>query len=158
MRKIALFAAILLLAVGCSRKTAGPRSVEDFNFDWRFALGDSPAWSNPGFDDSEWRQLHLPHDWSIEGEFSPDNPSGTSGGALPGGIGWYRKHFVTPEGAGNGKTVSVEFDGVFMNSTVYVNGTQVSELTNQFAGGMGGMMGGFGGGQQPPQGGRGPRG
>ena len=125
MRKIALFAAILLLAAGCSRKTAGPRSVEDFNFDWRFALGDSPAWSSPGFDDSEWRQLHLPHDWSIEGEFSPDNPSGTSGGALPGGIGWYRKHFTTPEGAGNGKTVSVEFDGVFMNSTVYVNGTSV---------------------------------
>ena len=125
MRKIALFAAILLLTVGCSRKTAGPRIIEDFNFDWRFALGDSPAWSTPGFDDSEWRQLHLPHDWSIEGEFSPDNPSGTSGGALPGGIGWYRKHFVTPEGAGNGKTVSVEFDGVFMNSTVYVNGTSV---------------------------------
>ena len=133
MRKIALLAAVLMLAA-CSHKAEGPRTVEDFNFDWRFTLGDTPeaaasvdakaySWAAPDFDDSDWRSLHLPHDWSIEGEFSPDNPSGTSGGALPGGIGWYRKHFETPEG--EGRTVSVEFDGVFMNSTVFVNGKPV---------------------------------
>ena len=115
-------AAALVLACSCSHKAAGPRTVEDFNFDWRFTLGDSPAWAAPGFDDGDWRALHLPHEWSIEGEFSPDNPSGTCGVALPGGIGLYRKHFKTPEGTADGRVVCVEFDGVFMNSTVYVNG------------------------------------
>ncbi len=122
MKRLALIAACLAVVCSCSQKPDSPRIVEDFNFDWRFTLGDSPEWASPGFDDSDWRALHLPHDWSIEGEFSPDNPSGTGGGALPGGIGWYRKHFKTPEGVGDGKIVCVEFDGVFMNSTVYVNG------------------------------------
>lgn len=122
-----------LVLVGCS---SSPRSVEDFNFDWKFTLGDSPeleggflTWTMEDFDDSEWRALHLPHDWSIEGEFSAENPSTPGGGALPGGIGWYRKHFATPEVnfdvQGNpSKRILVEFDGVFMNSTVYVNGTE----------------------------------
>ena len=125
MKRILILAAALLLVCACTRKAEGPRTVEDFNFDWRFKLGDSSAWISPTFDDTDWRALHLPHDWSIEGEFSPDNPSGVSGGALPGGIGWYRKHFKTPNGVAGGKVVSVEFDGVFMNSTVYVNGRAV---------------------------------
>ena len=136
MKRLFIIAAFVVLACACSHKAERPRTVEDFNFDWRFTLGDDPLasgtrdvkmydWASPGFDDSGWRQLHLPHDWSIEGEFSPENPSGTSGGALPGGVGWYRKHFKTPEGAGEGRTVSVEFDGVFMNSTVFVNGRPV---------------------------------
>ena len=118
-------AAALALACACSHKAESPRIVEDFNFDWRFNLGESAQWAAPDFDDSEWRALHLPHDWSIEGEFSPDNPSGVGGGALPGGIGWYRKHFETPESVADGKVVSIEFDGVFMNSTVYINGKAV---------------------------------
>lgn len=97
--------------------------MEDFNFDWRFTLGDDTTYADASYDDTAWRELHLPHDWSIEGEFSKDNPSTPAGGALPGGIGWYRKHFVTPEL--NGRVVNVEFDGVFMNSTVYVNGHEV---------------------------------
>ena len=125
MKRILILSAALLLALACSHKAEGPRTVEDFNFDWRFTLGESSQWAAPDFDDSDWRSLHLPHDWSNEGEFSPDNPSGTGGGALPGGIGWYRKHFKTPDGVAEGKVVSVEFDGVFMNSTVYVNGKPV---------------------------------
>ena len=125
MRKLIVIAACLAFACACSHKAESPRTVEDFNFDWRFNLGESAQWAAPGFDDSDWRSLHLPHDWSIEGEFSPDNPSGVGGGALPGGIGWYRKHFETPESVADGKVVSVEFDGVFMNSTVYVNGKAV---------------------------------
>lgn len=117
---ILLLAAILFF--GCTTQQ-GPRSVEDFNFEWSFALGDDKAYATNEYDDSSWRKLHLPHDWSIEGEFSKDNPSTPSGGALPGGIGWYRKHFVTPDI--EGKVVNVEFDGVFMNSTVYVNGHEV---------------------------------
>jgi len=136
MKKLAIFLA-LAAAVACSHPA--PRAVEDFNFDWKFTLGDSPelcgpdgcylTWTAENFDDSDWRSLHLPHDWSVEGDFSAENPSTPGGGALPGGIGWYRKHFPTPEieydSYGNpSKSVMVEFDGVFMNSTVYVNGQE----------------------------------
>ena len=109
---------MLVLCASCTSKA--PRNVQDFNFDWRFNLGDAPEMSAPDYDDSGWRELHLPHDWAVEGEFSESNPSTPGGGALPGGIGWYRKHFTTPKG---GQKVFVEFDGVFMNSTVFVNGT-----------------------------------
>lgn len=114
--------AALLIVAACS--TNAPRVVEDFNFDWKFKLGDNPQWSGNLVDCRDWRSLHLPHDWSIEGEFSADNPSTPGGGALPGGIGWYRKSFATPDGV-PGKRVYVEFDGVFMNSTVWVNGEEM---------------------------------
>lgn len=127
MKKLAILAALALMLCGCQYKTGNSvREVEDFNFDWLFKLGDSQSkWGMANYDDSGWRQLHLPHDWSIEGEFSERNPSGPSGGALPGGIGWYRKHFKTPDAVASGKSVFVEFDGVFMNSTVFVNGQVV---------------------------------
>ena len=120
MKASTLILAAVLLIGSCSAPS--PRKVDDFNFDWRFILADNPMFASAQYDDSQWRSLHLPHDWSIEGEFSKDNPSTPSGGALPGGIGWYRKHFTTPEGVGEGRVCSVEFDGVFMNSTVWVNG------------------------------------
>ena len=113
-------AAALLALFSCTPDS--PRTISDFNFDWRFSLGDSQEYSQPGFDDSAWRSLHLPHDWSVEGDFSKDNPSTPGGGALPGGIGWYRKHFTAPA---DGRRVFVEFDGVFMNASVYVNGRHV---------------------------------
>ena len=73
------------------------------------------------YSDGHWRRLNLPHDWAIEGDFSPSNPSGASGGALPGGIGWYRKHFsLSPDEKYDRFTIT--FDGVYMNSTVYING------------------------------------
>ena len=73
---------------GCS-SAVSPREVLDFNDGWRFHLGDVAEASDLSYDDSDWRQLELPHDWAVEGDFSPENPSGTGGGALPGGIGWY---------------------------------------------------------------------
>ena len=123
MKKV-LFTLLLSLigATACSTEE-NVRDVEDFNFEWRFMLGDDPAFATMEYDDSTWRELHLPHDWSIEGEFSKDNPSTPAGGALPGGIGWYRKYFTTPDI--DGKVVNVEFDGVFMNSQVYINGQEV---------------------------------
>lgn len=102
---------------------AQERIIEDFNFDWSFKLGDDQQYATKDFDDSSWRELHLPHDWSIEGEFSKDNPSTPGGGALPGGIGWYRKHFRSPKL--DGRHIAIEFDGIFMNSTVFVNGHKV---------------------------------
>ena len=121
VRRIIL--SVLAAAVIAACGTTSPRTTEDFNFDWQFQLGDDAAWSDASFDDSGWRSLHLPHDWSIEGEFSPNHPAGTNGGALPGGIGWYRKHFKTPD---SGRAF-VEFDGVYLNSTVYVNGKKAAE-------------------------------
>ena len=64
-----------------------------FDSDWRFVLADSTQMSAVDYDDSHWRVLSLPHDWAIEGDFYAGHPSGAGGGALPGGVGWYRKHF-----------------------------------------------------------------
>lgn len=123
MKKFVLFVLAAVLTVACAKSPDSVRTSEDFNFGWLFSMGDDASWSSPSADDSGWRDLHLPHDWAIEGEFSPENPSTPSSGALPGGIGWYRKHFATPEGVTSGaRHIFVEFDGVFMNSTVYVNG------------------------------------
>ncbi len=106
-----------------ARAATDSRAVS-FDKGWKFTLGDSVAYSEPGADDSSWRPLDLPHDWAIEGEFSKDNPSGTGGGALPGGVGWYRKSFTMPADW-NGKQVYVDFDGAYMNSTVFINGHEL---------------------------------
>jgi beta-galactosidase len=112
---------LTLLLAGCAATVPGPRRTLDFDPEWRFHLGDAPGAAEPSFDDTQWRTLDLPHDWSIEGEFSKDNPAGAGGGALPGGVGWYRRAFAIAN-ADTGKLVFVEFDGVYRNSEVWVNG------------------------------------
>ena len=97
------------------------REHQSFDRGWLFTLSDSTEMYQPSYSDGHWRRLNLPHDWAIEGDFSPSNPSGASGGALPGGIGWYRKHFsLSPDEKYDRFTIT--FDGVYMNSTVYING------------------------------------
>ncbi len=97
------------------------REHQSFDKDWLFILADSSGMQKTAYPDGHWRSLNLPHDWAIEGDFSPSNPSGASGGALPGGIGWYRKHFsVDPQEKYDRFTIT--FDGVYMNSTVFING------------------------------------
>ena len=112
----------LLLVIGtvCFANSRPGKRVS-FNENWRFNLGDVANPQDAGFNDSQWRQLNLPHDWSIEGEFSENAPSGTGGGALPGGLGWYRKTFAIPATA-RGKLIFIEFDGVYRNSEVWING------------------------------------
>ena len=100
---------------------AAQRSTVNFDRDWRFHLGDVPGAQAPAFADSGWRLLDVPHDWSIEGEFSDTNRAGAAGGALPGGVGWYRKVFTLSK-ADNSRLVFVEFDGVYRNSEVWING------------------------------------
>jgi len=95
-----------------------------FDYDWRFHLGDAAGAAAPEFDDSEWRQLDLPHDWSIESAISEDSPSGNDGGYFPTGIGWYRKDFAIPESS-RGKELWLYFEGVYERSKVYVNGIEV---------------------------------
>jgi beta-galactosidase len=98
-----------------------PRTVLSFNNHWKFIHDDVPTAMDPSFDDSKWRELNLPHDWSIEGDFSEKNPATVGGGALPGGIGWYRKTFSVPM-LKKDLAVFVDFDGVYRNSEVWING------------------------------------
>ena len=116
MKKIFALAILLLGAQSLSA-----RDRQSFDKDWLFVLADSAGMQKSEYADGHWHRLNLPHDWAIEGDFAPSNPSGASGGALPGGIGWYRKHFsVNPKEKYDRFTIT--FDGVYMNSTVYING------------------------------------
>ena len=111
------------MAIAC-----GATARERINFDkgWRFALADSVQMSALDYNDSKWHTLNVPHDWAIEGDFSASAPSGNSGGALPGGIGWYRKTF-TVDNADKGKMMYIDFDGVYMNAKVWINGTLLGQ-------------------------------
>jgi beta-galactosidase len=121
-KSIVLLLFLSLWLISCSRSEGvDVRSVERFTKDWLFHLGDVEGGHDPVFDDSDWRVLNLPHDWSIEGEFSENHPAGVGGGALPGGIGWYRKIFTIPESKKD-EPVFIDFDGVYMNSEVWING------------------------------------
>lgn len=97
------------------------RSRTSFNKGWKFFLGDEPGAKSPAFIDANWRKLTLPHDWSIEGKFDEKNPAKPEGGGLPTGIGWYRKEFTAPANYAN-RLITIEFDGVYKNSEVWING------------------------------------
>ncbi len=98
-----------------------PRTRESFDFGWKFSRGDFPDAQSAGFSDSNWRNVDLPHDWSIEGPFNEKEPASQCGGYLPTGIGWYRKRFRLP-GSFKEKLLTIEFDGVYQNSEVWING------------------------------------
>ena len=111
--------ATVLLAVLTAWSAEPVRERRNFDDGWRFYKGDASGGERAAFDDSAWRKVRLPHDWSIEGPYSGSNPSGN--GYLPGGIGWYRKGFPAPETL-RGRKVSIEFDGVYRDSDVWING------------------------------------
>ncbi|MBC7784245.1 MAG: glycoside hydrolase family 2 protein [Burkholderiales bacterium] len=127
-----------MLCVGCAADQAGTSSevrevgsaasesrvITSLDPQWRFALGDLKGAEAPAFDDSQWRKLDVPHDWSIEGPFDQNNPTRGAGAFLPGGVGWYRKTFDLPA-SNNGRRVFLEFDGIMANSDVWVNGQHV---------------------------------
>ena len=119
--RLSVFALVCLFLTACATREKGRERIS-FNQEWRFALTEKQAnASAPDTDDSNWRVLNLPHDWSIEADFSLDNPATPGGGALPGGMGWYRKHFKLPE-SDKGKVIYIDFDGVYRNSRVWLNG------------------------------------
>src|SRR4051812_7588195 len=115
-----LIALVFILALHYTPE-AQHRNRVNFNAGWKFLPDSTGSYSDPSANDAAWRSLRLPHDWSIEGTFNKDNPAGTGGGALPGGIGWYRKTFNLPDSVKN-KLVYIEFDGVYRNSEVFING------------------------------------
>jgi len=94
-------------------------------------LGDDSTASKTTYNDNAWRQLNLPHDWSIEGEFKKDAPTTGQGGYLPTGIGWYRKQFTLPASV-RGKQIRIQFDGVYMNSEVWINGHYLGKRPNGY--------------------------
>ena len=116
---------ILMAALLSTALMTQARERKNFDAGWRFILADSAQMATQTYNDTHWRTLDLPHDWAIEGDFYASNPSGAGGGALPGGIGWYRKHLSLDCEAVPGNRYFIEFDGVYMNSTVYVNGQEV---------------------------------
>jgi beta-galactosidase len=107
------------------------RQKLDFDKSWRFNLGAVENGEKATLNDSKWRALNLPHDWSIEGQFSKDNPASPEGGALPGGIGWYRKTFTVPA-ASKGKLIYIDFDGVYQKSDVWINGHHLGFRPNGY--------------------------
>ncbi|MDR3194132.1 MAG: DUF4982 domain-containing protein [Tannerella sp.] len=135
MKKICIIALALLLqaayrtATGQTRPEAedGENAVQadlrrqTFDFDWKFYLGEAEEAVAPGYDDSRWEDIQLPHDWSVCHPFDSTISRGWDMGFLPGGTGWYRKTFHLPA-ACKGRTVSVLFDGVYHQSNVYING------------------------------------
>src|SRR5215813_6504697 len=97
------------------------RVIRSFDSDWRFHQGETSGAEKTDLDDSAWRKLDVPHDWSIEGPFDKDNPTRGAGGFVPAGVGWYRKHFALQFNAMMQRVV-IEFDGVMANSDVWING------------------------------------
>ena len=122
-RRAAVCAAVLMAALP-ALGADGPRVVLAADSNWKFQPGDVSGAEARAFDDQGWRTVQLPHDWSIEGRPEKDNPTGAGGGFYPAGTGWYRKTFTAPE-EWKGKRVSMEFDGVYRDATVYLNGRKL---------------------------------
>ncbi|MEL7001340.1 MAG: glycoside hydrolase family 2 TIM barrel-domain containing protein [Bacteroidota bacterium] len=117
--------------MSCSKSERPSSEKVNFNHGWKFHQNDSLDYSDPGFNDISWRTLDLPHDWSIEGEYSENHSSGSLGGYLPTGIGWYRKTFQWTE-ISSTQQVFIRFDGVYMNSEVWVNGQYLGKRPNGY--------------------------
>jgi len=112
---------------------SNPRRVINFDASWKFFQGDIAAAKSSDYNDKDWRSLNLPHDWSIEGRYDTIYHTDWQSGYLPAGIGWYRKSFnwdkVEP-----GKKISLIFDGIYMNSDVWINGHLLGHRPNGYLG------------------------
>lgn len=125
-----LSALCFMLLIGLNvqaQQSNSPREKILFDFNWRFHKGGAQGADQPGFNDSKWRKIDLPHDWSIEdlpGTRSPFDSNAIGQvmtGFTVGGLGWYRKTFVVPA-TEKGKRIILQFDGVYMNADVWLNG------------------------------------
>ncbi|WP_199615879.1 glycoside hydrolase family 2 TIM barrel-domain containing protein [Paenibacillus alkalitolerans] len=109
------------------------RFHETFDWNWKFYLGDAKGAEEPDYSDGLWRDLSVPHDWSVEGEFDENHPSGGDGGYVQAGIGWYRKSFAIPA-EWHSRKVTIMFDGVYMNSDVWINGRHLGRYPFGYVG------------------------
>jgi beta-galactosidase len=127
VRKLLLLPALMMALLAKSQE----KDRLLFNDGWKFILDSLHSNEQIDLDEASWRSVTLPHDWSIEGKFDRNNPAGIGGGALPGGIGWYRKTFTEPISA-KGKNVFIDFDGIYWNSEVWINGTLLGHRPNGY--------------------------
>lgn len=121
-----LFALFLTNLVYGQTAPGEPLKIND---NWKFQKGDFDKAATPGFDDSKWRTLDLPHDWSVEGPLSPNLASAT--GYLPGGIAWYRKS-LDVAASQKDKKIFVYFEGVYRNGEVFINGVSLGMRPNGY--------------------------
>ena len=130
-----LFFLLTLIVSSCSVQKTEYQRESPLNDDWKFIREDVHGAETTDFIDSDWRFVDLPHDYSIEdldpkegvkqiGPFSEESPGGASTGHVVGGTAWYRKHF-TLDKADEEKLVKILFDGVYMNSDVWINGNHL---------------------------------
>ena len=127
--KLSLGLILFILAVSNVQATPQFGKSQLFNENWKFQLADTKNGASQTFDDSQCRQLSLPHDWSVEGIYSPDKAS--CQGFLPGGIGWYRKNFTVSASEKN-KKIFIYFEGVYNRSEVYLNGQLIGKRPNGY--------------------------
>ncbi len=130
MKKKYFFLFLLIFQLGVNAQK-NVRERIDFNKDWFFSLTESAISEMPASTNVNWRKLNLPHDWSIEGKFDEHSPATTGGAALNGGLGWYCKSFSLPVSE-KGKQISIDFDGVYRNSEVFINGHSLGIRPNGF--------------------------
>lgn len=119
--KLLIYTLLVICFSARSQKQASIERKQLFDLNWKFFMGDTASAQLKDFNDINWRNLDLPHDWSIEGKINHKNPTGVAGGYFPAGVGWYRKTFKVP-GEWKAKNVSIYFEGVYMNSEVFING------------------------------------
>jgi beta-galactosidase len=119
-----LFVTLGLFSLSIAQADQEARQTIRLDDDWKFMLGDPDKAAEPSFDDSTWRVVTVPHDWSIESKIDPAAPMGGGGGFFRSGIGWYRhKLEVTPDQ--KGKHIEVEFEGIYENASIYLNGKKL---------------------------------
>jgi len=124
---------ILLSLWGCSKKVTSVVPPVKIDFDWQFHLGDVENGQSLDMDIVNWKMLDLPHDWSIEGEYSQNNSTDWESGFLSAGIGWYRKTLKW-EYSWKNKQVKIHFEGVYLNSDVWINGHHLGHRPNGYIG------------------------
>lgn len=117
-------------AAPAPQAAAAPRQVLSLADGWRFRKGDAPAAMQPGFDDSAWRPVTVPHDWSMDEPFSPGYGSGN--GYAAGGVGWYRLALPAAVQPGGTRRWAVEFDGVMDHAEVWLNGHRLGGRPNGY--------------------------
>ena len=130
MKRFFYFIALLIAAFLAGSPLKAQVSFGDaklFNEHWLFSLSDDSTFVRPAFDDSQWRKLSLPHDWSVEAQLSPTLASCT--GYLPGGIAWYRKHFNIADKAARHY---IYFEAIYNRSEVYLNGHLLGKRPNGY--------------------------
>jgi beta-galactosidase len=111
---------ILLISLSAAAHSQS-RQIQQFDTDWRFLQSDAPDAQSPTFDDSTWKLVTLPHDWSIAGPVEENAPSRAAGGFFPTGIGWYHRTLTLTK-LDPAKRTFIAFDGIMANSDVYCNG------------------------------------